>query len=125
MADLTLNQLKKAVAGVANRTTRRGEALRTLARLTDEEARDTARIADGIGTMNVDVDTVSETQELARIMAGLSAAALAYATATDTTTRHARAAHDQAQASHGGIQEAVQRATVDVRNLNREWLRQE
>lgn len=125
MPELTLNQLKKAVTGVANRTARRSERVRELARHIDEEAQDTTRVADGIGSLGVDTATVSETQDLARIMAGLSEAALTYASATDTTSRTARAAHDQAHASHGGIQEAVQRGTVDVSNLNREWLRQE
>lgn len=125
MADLTLNQLKKAVSDVANRTARRGEKIRVLARHIEDVAEDTARVADGIGAMKVDVDTVSETQELARIMAGLSEAALTYASASDTTARRAQAAHDQAQASHGGIQEAFRRAPVDTRGLNREWLRQE
>lgn len=125
MSDLTLAKLKKAVTAVANSTARRGEAIRTLAKHIDDEARDTARIAEGIGAMGVDKETVSETSDLSKIMAGLSEQSLVYASASADTSRRAQAAHDQAHASHGGMQEAFKRSPVDLSTVKREWFRQE
>ncbi|GGZ82670.1 hypothetical protein GCM10010328_66360 [Streptomyces rubiginosohelvolus] len=75
--------------------------------------------------MGVDSDTIAETNHLAKLMDGLSDSAHAYVSAADTTAKSAKAAHAQNQTSHGGIAEAVSRATVQTSGLNREWLRQE
>jgi uncharacterized protein YoaH (UPF0181 family) len=125
MADLTYKQLQKAVTDLAKDVAKGADAIRTVAQQIDEEAQDTARVAEAIGGMGVDRDTVAETSELSKIMRGVSEAALAYASAGDNTTKAAKAAYDQAHATHNGIQEAYSRSTVNISNLNREWLRQE
>lgn len=125
MADLTYKQLQKAVTDLAKDVAKGSETIRTVAQQIDEEAQDTARVAEAIGGMGVDRDTVSETSELSKIMRGVSEAALAYASAGDNTTKAAKAAYDQAHTTHNGIQEAYSRSTVNISNLNREWLRQE
>jgi hypothetical protein len=127
MPDLTYKQLQAAVTNLAKDTTRASEAIKGEAQKIDEQATDTARTAESIAALRVDKATVAETRELARIMAGLSEAVLAYATAGDTTAKTAQAAHDQNQASHDGIHEAVQRSTVgrDIYDVDREFLRQE
>lgn len=126
MADLTFTQLQKAVADLQVNTARAAEAIRSRAKRIDEEAQDTARVAEMIASLNVDNDTVAETKQVARIMQGVSQAAIAYASASDTTAKAAKAAHEQAKNTHSGIQEAVSRSNVtNVFDLNREWLRQE
>ncbi|MEV5703468.1 hypothetical protein AB0L55_39075 [Streptomyces anthocyanicus] len=125
MTDLTLAQLQKQVTDIANRTARRGEAIRILAQQIDTEARDTGRIADGIGAMGVDNETISECHDLARTVAGLSDRTLAYAAKSTDTAAAARAAHDQAHASHAGIREQFRAAPVDTRDLDTRWLTQE
>ncbi|MFD5899151.1 hypothetical protein [Streptomyces sp. NPDC060366] len=125
MADMTYSQLQQAVTGLSKDITKASGAIRGRAQVMDEEAQDTARVAQQIGGMGVDPATTSETQELARIMKGVSEAAIAYASAGDTTAKTANAAFAQGVASHGGIQEAHRRSTVDMSNLKPEWLRQE
>ncbi|MGY5127292.1 hypothetical protein [Streptomyces nigrescens] len=125
MADITYKQLKTAVESLAKETARGSEAVRQAVQLIDADAKDTARIAEMIASMGVDTATVGETRHLARLMGGFSEAAIAYASAGDNTVKSASAAATQARTTHGGIQEAVSRSTVDVRNLNREWLRQD
>lgn len=125
MADLTYKQLKQATAGLGKDVTRAAEAIRARAQWIDEEAQDTSRTAEMIGGMGVDPSTTSETREISKIMRGVSEAAIAYASASDTTAKAASAASTQAHTTHSGIQEAVSRSSVDVRGLNREWLRQE
>ena len=123
--DITYRELQKAVTDLGKQVVRASEAIRARAQTILDEARDTARVADGIAALGVDQATVAETTSLARLMDGLSDSARAYASAADTTARSAQAAHHQNQASHGGIAEAVSRSQVDVTRLDREWLRQE
>lgn len=125
MADLTYKQLQHAVTDLQKNVARAADAISSRAQRIDEEAKDTARVAELIGAMGVDTSTVAETSELARITRGVSEAAIAYASTADTTARAALAAHEQARASHDGLQEAYNRAPVDVSNLKREWLRQD
>lgn len=126
MADLTYKQLQKAVSTVRSDVAKAADAIRSRAQKIDEEAQDTARVAEMIGGLKVDNGTVSETHEVARIMRGLSEAAIAYASAADTTAKTATAAHEQARTTHSGIQEAVSRSNVTgIHNVNREWLRQD
>jgi hypothetical protein len=125
MPQLTLNQLKKAVAETAKRSARRAEAIRVLAKNIQDVASDTTRVAENIGARHVDTATVAETVELAKIMAGLSEASIKRATAGQEVARAAQAVYDQAQADHGGFQEAVRRAPVDVSDTDREWFRQQ
>lgn len=126
MADLTYKQLKKAVTDLGKQVVRDAEGIRNLAKQIDDEARDTARVADMIGAMNVDRDTVAETKELSKIMAGVSEAAIQYVSAGDTTAKTAKAAHDQAHATHDGIQEAVSRSSVTgIHQVHRDWFEQQ
>ncbi|MGV9278073.1 hypothetical protein [Streptomyces griseosporeus] len=127
MAELTYKQLQQKVATLQRDVARAAEAIRARAREIDEEARDTARVADCIAALRVDNTTIAETREVSRIMAGLSEAVIAYATAADTTAKTAQAAHDQNQASHGGIHGAAGRSPVGaaIYDVNREWLRQQ
>jgi CRISPR/Cas system-associated endoribonuclease Cas2 len=126
MADLTYKQLQKAVADLQVNTARAAEAIRSRATRIDEEAQDTARVAEMVARMKVDNETVAETKHVARIMRGVSEAAIAYASAGDTTAKAAKATHEQAKTTHSGIQEAVSRSNVtNVYDLNREWLRQD
>lgn len=124
-ADTTYLQLQKDVTALGQQVTRAADAIARHTNTIREAAADTARVAEGIGAMGVDSATVAETNALARLMDGLSDSAAAYKSRADTTARSARAAHDQNRASHGGIAAAVQRATVNTKGLNREWLRQE
>lgn len=125
MPDLTYTQLKAAVTALAKTVTRDADAIRAFAQQTEEEATDTARVADGIGALRVDTQTVAETHELSSIMRGLSETAIQYAAAGDNTAKAATAAHEQAQRTHAGMQEAFNRSPVDLRDVDREWFRQE
>jgi hypothetical protein len=127
MPELTYAQLAKATAGLARDITRSAEAIRAHAKTIDDEAKDTARVAESIAALKVDAATVAETREVGRIMAGLSEAVLAYASAGDTTARAAQAAHDQNKASHSRIGEAISRSSVgrEIYDVDRGWLTQE
>lgn len=127
MPDLTYAQLAKATAALAKDITRSAEAIRSHARDIDAEAKDTARVAECIGSFKVDSATVAETREVSRIMAGLSDATLAYATDAVTTARAAQTAHDQNKASHSGIGEAAGRSPVgrEIYDLDHTWLTRE
>lgn len=125
-SDLTHARLKRTVATFAKVAAQDAEAIRILAKTLDDEAQDTARVAEGIAALNVDPDTVAETRELAKIMAGISEATLTYASGADTTAKRAQAAHDTAGRTHDGIDEAFARSTATgVYDLNRSWLSQE
>lgn len=89
----------------------------------DEEAKDTGRIAEQISTLHVDPATIAETQELARIMQGVSQAAVEFATAAGEVARAARAAEQQTATDHHGIHEAARSAPVPM--AARTWYSQE
>ncbi|MEU9703125.1 hypothetical protein [Streptomyces sp. NPDC047981] len=126
MPELTYRQLCAAVAELETNVLRNAESIRANAAWIDEEAQDTARVADMIATMNVDPYTVGETHALARIMRGVSEAALAYASAGDTTAKAAAAVASQARASHDGIQEQYSRSNVaGIHDVDRAWFEQE
>jgi hypothetical protein len=127
MPELTYAQLAGKVIALAKTITKDGEAIQALAHNIDEEAADTARVADSIGAMRVDTATIGETQELSKIMAGISEAAIAYAAAGNTTVKAAHAAQDQNKASHYNIGEAAARSPVGsaIYHVNRDWFRQE
>ncbi|MGY0065220.1 hypothetical protein ACWY4P_53870 (plasmid) [Streptomyces sp. LZ34] len=126
MPDLTYSQLAKAVADLQKTITRAAEAIRVQAQRIDEEAQDTARTSEMIANMGVDSATVTETLDLARLMNGVREAAIAYATAGDTTARAAKAAGEELHRSHGGVREALLRSPVTgIDNLNTNWLRKE
>ncbi|GAX57301.1 hypothetical protein [Streptomyces olivochromogenes] len=127
MPELTYAQLDKATAALAKDVARSSEEIRGYATNMIEEARDTGQVADGIGSLGVDSATVGETRDLAKIMAGLEAAATSYAAASNTTARSAQAARDQNKDSHHGIGEAVSRSSVGshIYDVNRAWFAQE
>ncbi|GAA0501421.1 hypothetical protein [Streptomyces olivaceiscleroticus] len=127
MPDLTFDELQAGVAALAKSIAQDTERLAEEARYIDEEAQDTARVADQIGAMRVDSDTISETQELARIMGYLSQSITDYAAAGNTTAKQAQAVHATNASEHGGIKEAVNRSPVgrEIYDLDAEWFRQE
>ncbi|CAM5499992.1 MULTISPECIES: hypothetical protein [Streptomyces] len=125
MAELTLRQLKKDVAALAKDVARGAEAIHGVTRELDEDAKDTARVAEMIAGMGVDTTSVAEARELAKLTSAAGNELLAYANLGDSTARAAQAAHNQARASHDGINEAYSRAPVDISNMKREWLQQE
>jgi hypothetical protein len=123
MAGLTYKELRREVRALAKEIRDATNAHHTTARRQNAEARDTRHVADQITMLRVDQATVAETREVARIMTGLSDAALAYATACEETARAATAAEEQAVTDHGGIQDAVDRSPVPMANAA--WYRQE
>lgn len=125
MSDLTYKQLLKSTSDLAQEVMANAQAVQADGQYVDNEARDTGRVADMIGSMGVDPETLGETRQLAGIVSGVSQGAIAYVAAADTTARTARAAHDQTRSSHGGIHQAYQRAPVDISNMKPDWLRQD
>jgi G3E family GTPase len=124
--DLTYNQLLLEVDALQRQANRDREEIHMVAAQIDEEATDTARIADLIGAMKVDPATVAETRELAQIMAGVSESALQQAATAENTSTTARAAYDTAVTSHSGIQEAINRANVDgLYDISPDWFEQQ
>jgi hypothetical protein len=111
-SDLTYTSLLTKVKDLADRVSRSAEWHQKLASQLDDEAQDVGRIAEQIGVMDVDAATIAETQELAKIMAGISQAAIAYAGAADNAARAARAAEQQTLTDHAGIHEAARCAPI-------------
>ncbi|NJA59180.1 hypothetical protein [Streptomyces sp. NEAU-H3] len=124
---ITYKQLQALTTVLEKRITRHAEAIRQETRFLGEEARDTQRTAEQIAAKGVDILTVAETQDLARIMQGLADGLTAYAAAGDTTARQAKAVYDANHTSHNGIQEQIQRSPVgrDIYNLDRTFLEQQ
>ncbi|MEW2402144.1 hypothetical protein [Streptomyces sp. NPDC046862] len=127
MPEITYRQLQKAVVDLAKDTARNAEAIQAAGQQIDEEARDTARVAEQIGAMNVDTPTIAETREVSKIMEGLSQAVIQHCAAARNTSAAAEAAYDANRTSHDGINEAFARSPVGaaIYNINRDWLRQE
>jgi hypothetical protein len=126
MPDTTYTQLVAAVTALSRQVVRDADALRAWGQHIDTQARETARISDQIGARRIDPDTVAETRQLSTLLAGLSQDAIAYASAGDNTAAAARAAHDQAKASHSGINEAVRASTAtNIHDVDPTWLAQE
>ncbi|MEU9578808.1 hypothetical protein [Streptomyces chilikensis] len=126
MADLTYKQLVAATAALSKEVRRGAEAIKVRAQRIEEEARDTEQVAEMIGALNVDADTVAETRQAARITRSLSEAAITYASAADTTATSFDAATAQAHTTHAGINEAVNASGVaGIHDVNRTWFTQE
>lgn len=125
MPELTNTQLQAAVAALAKTSTRTAEAIQAWGQALNDETKDVARVAEGIAAMGVDVDSVSETRELARSMDGIQEATTAYASSLNNTARAATASHEQIRTTHDGFQEAYRRAPVDVSTVKRDWFEQE
>jgi len=126
MPELTYKALVAQVTAREKVSARNAESVRKAADNITELADDTASDADALAAKSVDPDSKAECQELSRIIRGVSDGAIAYAGKTDDTARAAKAAGDQARATHQGIQEAFDRSTVtDLENVSRDWLEQE
>jgi hypothetical protein len=126
MADITNKALQRAVTALETKVGRNADALAAQAREIENDATDTHRVAEQIAAKNVDRDTVSEAHDLGKITSGLSTAVLDYAAAGQDTARSARAAGDQARASHDGIDEALSRSTVTgIYDVDADWFAQE
>lgn len=120
---LTYRELLREARALARDVHRATEEHRQMASAMDSHAKDTGRVAEQIAALKVDTATVAETREVARIMQGLSTAALAYASAADEASRAAAAAEQQAVVTHGGIQEARDRSPAEM--ADRGWYTQE
>jgi hypothetical protein len=126
MPDSTYDSLVAEVTALSQQVVRDADTLRAWGQHIDTEAKETARVSDQIGARRIDPDTVAETRELSKQLAGLSEDAVAYANAGDNTAAAARAAHDQAKASHAGISEAVRSSTAtNIDDVDPTWLAQE
>ncbi|MEV7600469.1 hypothetical protein AB0O91_24150 [Kitasatospora sp. NPDC089797] len=122
-SDLTYRELKREVRKLSRDLRRDTATFKTLATAQDTAAKETGRIAEQIAALKVDAATVAETHEVARIMQGLSNAAIAYATSAEEAGRAAAAAEQQAHTDHDGIQQAVTSSRVPM--ADRTWYTQE
>jgi hypothetical protein len=124
--ELTYKALVRAVQTKEKTLARNAESVKRAAENIKEHADDTASDADALGAKSVDRDSISECQELSRIIRGVSDGAIQYAAKTADTARAAKTAGDQARTTHAGFQEAFDRSTVTgLENVSRDWLEQE
>lgn len=126
MAELTFKTLVRAVEAKERTLARNAESVKTAADNIKEHGHDTAKDADALGAKSVDRDSISECQELAKIIRGVSDGAISYAAKGNDTAKAAKAAGDQARTTHAGFQEAFDRSDVtDLENVSRDWFEQE
>ncbi|MEU5322991.1 hypothetical protein AB0G67_40505 [Streptomyces sp. NPDC021056] len=126
MAELTYKTLLRAVQNKEKVLARNADSIKKAADNITELADDTASDADALGAKSVDRDSLAECQELAKIIRGVSEAAITYAAKSADTAKTAKAAGDQARSTHGGIQEAFDRSTVTgLEEVSRDWLEQQ
>lgn len=126
MAELTYKTLLRAVQNKEKVLIRNADSIKKAADNIRELADDTASDADALGAKSVDRDSLSECQELSKIIRGVSEAAIQYAAKGVDTAKTAQAAADQARSTHGGIQEAFDRSTVTgLEEVSRDWLEQQ
>lgn len=126
MAELTFKALVRAVEVKEKVLTRNAESVKRAADTIKEHADDTAKDADALGAKSVDRDSISECQELAKVIRGVSNGAISYAAKSVDTAKSARAAGDQARATHAAFQEAFDRSTVtNLEQVFRDWFEQE
>lgn len=126
MAELTYKALLSAVQAKEKALARNAESVKRAADTIKEHADDTARDADALGAKSVDRDSISECEQLGRIIRGVSDRAISYAARGVDTAKAARAAGDQARTTHAGFQEAFDRSTVtDLEKVSRDWFEQE
>ncbi|KOU99104.1 hypothetical protein [Streptomyces sp. XY533] len=114
MSETTYRELRARVQQLARSVAADGETIRQIGRRADENAMGVARVADSLASLEVDTLTTGEAKDVARIMRGLSTAAIATASAADTVHGAARAADAQAQQSHEGIDEQVNAMPVPM-----------
>ncbi|MFE5886745.1 hypothetical protein [Streptomyces hydrogenans] len=107
MANTTYRELRAAVQQLADFVAQDGEAIRQIGLIAAANAREVAQTADSLARVEVDTYTTGEAKDVARIMSGLSTAAIATASAADSVGAAARATDAQARKSHEGIDEQV------------------
>lgn len=123
---LTYKQLQAQVNALAEQATLDSQGIAQIGKNISEEARSTSRLAQMIGSLNVDPSTIAETQELASIMDSLADSASQHCTIAEATARRARAAAETARSHHGGINEAVKRSPAsNIHDVSRQWLTRE
>lgn len=126
MAELTYKALLSAVQTKEKVLARNADSVKRAADTIKEHADDTAKDADALGSKSVDRDSISECQQLGRIIRGVSDKAISYAAKGVDTAKAARAAGDQARSTHGAFQEAFDRSTVtNLEQVSRDWFEQE
>ncbi|MEU4032446.1 hypothetical protein [Streptomyces anulatus] len=126
MAELTYKVLVRKTEAKEKALARNAEGVRKAAENIKELADDTASDADALGAKSVDRDSLSECQELAKVIRGVSDGAITYASRTADTAKAAKAAGDQARTTHAGFQEAFDRSDVDgLEKVSRDWFEQE
>ncbi|MFJ3883046.1 hypothetical protein ACIPW5_37070 [Streptomyces sp. NPDC090077] len=126
MAELTYKALVRRTEAKEKALARNAESVKRAAENIKILADDTASDADALGAKSVDRDSLSECQELAKIIRGVSDNAINYAARTADTARAAKAAGDQARTTHGGFQEAFDRSSVSgLEKVSRDWFEQE
>lgn len=126
MSDLTYKALRAAVDTLEKRISRNSDDIQESARVIDEEATETRRESDQMAAKSVDRDSVADSQELSKVIKGLSDGILTYAAKGKDTARQAAAANDQAKATHSRFQEAFDRSDVDgLENVDRGWFEQQ
>lgn len=125
MADLTYKALKAKTADLEKKVSRNAQEIKETAQVIDAEAKETARESDQMAAKSVDKDSVSDSQEFAKVIKGLGDGILSYASKGIDTAKQAKAVGDQAKATHGGFQEAFDRSNVDgLENVHRDWFEQ-
>lgn len=126
MAELTFKALVRAVEAKEKSLARNAESVKAAAETITAYADDTASDAEALGAKSVDRDSLSECQELAKTIRGLSDGAIQYAAKGIDTAKAAKAAGDQARTTHAGFQEAFDRSDVaGLAEVYRDWLEQE
>ncbi|MEV7907235.1 hypothetical protein [Streptomyces anulatus] len=126
MAELTYKALVRKTEAKEKALARNAEGVKRAAENIKELADDTASDADALGAKSVDRDSLSECQELAKVIRGVSDGAITYASRTADTSKAAKAAGDQARTTHAGFQEAFDRSSVtDLETVSRDWFEQE
>ncbi|MEU7649899.1 hypothetical protein [Streptomyces huasconensis] len=126
MAELTYKVLVRKTQAKEKALARNAEGVKKAADTIKELADDTATDAEALGAKSVDRDSLSECQELSKIIRGVSERAINYAAKTADTAKAAKAAGDQARTTHAGFQEAFDRSSVtDLEKVSRDWFEQE
>jgi len=124
--DLTYKALRAKVDELEQQISRTAQGTAQAAQVIDDEARETSRESDQMAAKSVDRDSVSDSHEFSKVLAGLSDGILTYAAKAQDTAKQAKAANHQAHTTHGGFQEAFDRSGVDgLENLDRDWLEQQ
>lgn len=122
-SSLTLKALLRATTAKEKSLARNAESVKKAASIIKDHADDTASDADALGARSVDRDSISECQELSKIIRGVSDGAIQYAAKASDTSKAAKAAGDQARETHGAFQEAFDRSNVTgLENVSRDWL---